>query len=191
MKISMLFNRASQLNDDHNYTSSKPLAHINALCKTNPGVVNPNSAEFNGEVLASTVYLEAKKLRDPINFLLVINEVLKNATSSLSNDFSQDSLMDIKHDISKNIVCKLHRNERDHMVELLSSERLHEIAAKLVYVQDFYSGSGDVRGFRALEVFSMVNFLHQYLHGDDIKATDPVQPASLDWEVLDKVLSDN
>ncbi|MCX4030409.1 hypothetical protein H0A36_28020 [Endozoicomonas sp. SM1973] len=191
MKISMLFNRASQLEVEHKYTSCKPLAHINELCKTNPGVVNPNSTEFNGEVLASTVYIEAKKLQDPINFLLVINEVLKNATSSLSNDFSQDNLMDIKHDISKNIVCKLHRDEREHMSELLSSERLHVIAAKLVYVQDCYSGSGDVRGFRALEIFSMVNFLHKYLHGDDIKEADPVQPASLDWEVLDEVLSNN
>ncbi|WP_274690952.1 hypothetical protein [Spartinivicinus poritis] len=187
----MILNRASQLDVEHKYTSCKPLAHINELCKTNPGVINPHSAEFNGEVLASTVYIEAKKLQDPINFLLVINEVLKNATLLLPYDFSQDSLMDIKHYISKNIVCKLHRDEREHMSEFLSSERLHVIAAKLVYIQDFYSGSGDVRGFRALEMFSMVNFFHQYLHGDNIKETDPTQPTSLDWEVFDEVLSDH
>lgn len=191
MKIAMLFNRASQPYVESNYTSNQLLAHIDELCKTSPGILDPNSIEFNGEVLASTVYLEIKKIRDPIGLLLVMHSVLKNATSLLPNDFSQDSLMDIKHEISKNIICKLHRDEHEHTAEVLSSEKLQGLAAKLVYVLDLYSGSGDVRGFRALEMFSMVNFLHQYLHGDGIKETDPVQPASLDWEVLDEVLSGN
>ncbi len=174
---------------DNGYQSSALLAHFRSLKDTNPEVVSPGSPKFSGEVLAGTLYLEMKKLSEPFAYLKVIDAVLQHAEADLPNDVSQDDLMALKHQIARNMICNLYQDDRESTAHILSEEALNLAARKLLYVMDTLNGTGDPRGFKALEFCSMTDFLNQYLHGNHLQLSESYPPSISDWKVLDEVLN--
>lgn len=170
------------------YDSSMPLEHIRALIKTNPDVINPVSEHFNGPLLADVVVMEFKKFSDPMSYLLVANRLLGLAQQSMGDSVSQDELMEVKHRLVRNMICNLYQDSREEVSMTLTENKLNQVACKLLFIMDNLAGTGDPQGFKALELWTMTDFMNKYLHGNHFVDIDPIIPAASDWKILDKVL---
>jgi hypothetical protein len=170
------------------HDSSKLMSHLDEWLRQSSIVVDPEAVGFNGQELAAVVREEVRKLSEPMNLLLVLDRVLTHAELGLPQEAGQDELMDLKHSIIRNIICNLYQDDRLVMTGTFTSEFLASVAAKLLFISDSLQGAGDVRCFNAVELYSMLGFLHKFLHGTPLQAAEPIQPSALDWQVLDKVL---
>lgn len=170
MKITRVFennfSRSSLSSQD--YDSSRLLEHVDELIRNNPGVMDPGNNDFNGEVLSYAVYRELLKLNKPIEFILVISTMINHAMAFISNaDLNQDKLMDLKRDIVRNAVCLLQRDKREKIAALLNSGTLNDLSEKLLWFYDNQMFCGDQpKAFYAIEMISILNFYHHFLHGN-------------------------
>lgn len=170
------------------YDSKAPLVHLKELIKTNPDVINPVSEHFNGHLLADVVGMEFKKFNNPMNYLSVVSRLLELAQKSIGDSASQDELMEVKHRLVRNMICNLYQDSREEVSIALTEDRLNQIACKLLFIMDTLAGTGDSKGFKALELWTMTDFMNKYLHGNHFVDIDPIAPAASDWQVLEKVL---